>query len=226
MTQRNEKRQNCAGSIPGPLRVDGGGTWGVIQGPLTVHGNAGNGAVQKPLTKIGHQGAAKLKISGIVVGGGPLSTATIIAVNAAAEKTPSKWRRYIAYADKVKVGGALAWRANNPGNLRDASTKIGTVPGAVGHFAVFASMEDGRAAQRSLYVNKYGAMTVRDAIYNPKTKEGLTPPSENDTTDYLAKLKAAGVDLDKDVKSQIDLLMKAVMKNEGRDQGTEVARMP
>jgi hypothetical protein len=60
---------------------------------------------------------------------------------------------------------------------------------------------------------------------NPKTKVGLTPPSENDTTDYLAKLKASGANLDKDVKSQIDLLMKAVMKNEGRDQGT-VARIP
>jgi hypothetical protein len=190
MAERNNESYNYAGVIPGPLRVDSSGTGGVIPGPLTVHGNAGKGAIQKPLTKIGNQGAGKLKISGKVVGGGPLSCATIIAVNAAAEKIPSKWRRYIAYADKVKVGGALAWRANNPGNLRDASTKIGTVPGAVGHFAVFASMEDGRAAQRSLYVNKYGAMTVRDAIYNPKTKEGLTPPSENDTTDYLAKIES------------------------------------
>ncbi len=226
MTRRNEERQNYAGAIPGPLRVDGGGTWGVILGPLTVHGNAGKGAIQKPMTKIGCPGAAKLKISGVIVGGGPLSSATIIAVNAAAEKTPLRWRHYVAYADKVKVGGSLAWRANNPGNLRDASTKIGSVPGKVGHFAVFASMEDGRAAQRSLYLKKYGDMKVRDAIYNPKTKEGLTPPSENDTKDYLAKLKAAGVDLDKDVKSQIDLMMKAVAKNEGRDQGTEVARKP
>lgn len=224
MAERNNERHNYAGVIPGPLRVNGGGTSGVVQGPLTLHGKAGKGAIQAPLKT--STGAAKLKISGIVVGGGPLSSATIIAVNVAAEKTPLRWRHYVAYADKVKVGGSLAWRANNPGNLRDASTKIGTVPGKVGHFAVFASMEDGRAAQRSLYVNKYGNMKVRDAIYNPKTKEGLTPPSENDTTDYLAKLKAAGVDLDKDVKSQIDLMMKAVAKNEGRDQGTEVARMP
>ena len=146
MTERNSERHNYAGVIPGPLRVNGGGTSGVIQGPLTLHGKAGKGAIQAPL-KIS-TGASILKISGKIVEGGPLSSATIIAVNEAAAKTPSQWRRYIAYSDKVKVGGSLAWRANNPGNLRDASTKIGTVPGAVGNFAVFASLEDGRAAQR------------------------------------------------------------------------------
>jgi len=69
--------------------------------------------------------AAKLSISGVIVAGGPLSDATIITVNAAAAKTPSQFRRYIAYDKDVKVGGSLAWRANNPGNLRDAPTKIG-----------------------------------------------------------------------------------------------------
>jgi len=164
--------------------------------------------------------AVTLKISGVNLAGGPLSQETIVAVNKAAAKTLSQWRRYIAYADKVKVGGSLAWRANNPGNLRDTSTKIGTVPGAVGSFAVSPSMEDGRSAQRGLYVSKYGDMKVRDAINK------LTPPSENDTKGYLAQLKAAGIDLDKDVKSQIDPLMKAVEANEGLIQGTEVARVP
>jgi len=67
---------------------------------------------------------------------------------------------------------------------------------------------------------EYGDMKVRDAINK------LTPPSENDTKGYLAQLKAAGIDLDKDVKSQIDTLMKAVEANEGLIQGTEVARVP
>jgi len=115
--------------------------------------------------------AVTLKISGVIVAGGPLSQGTITAVNKAAEKTPLRWRHYVAYADKVKVGGSLAWRANNPGNLRNASTKIGTVPGAVGHFAVFASMEDGREAQRSLYVNKYGNMKVEDEIKARRLRE-------------------------------------------------------
>lgn len=81
-------------------------------------------------------------------------------------------------------------------------------------------MEDGRAAQRDLYVAKYGDMKVRDAINR------LTPPSENDTGHYLGQLKSAGVDLDKDVKSQIDLLMRAVEVNEGLIAGVEVARVP
>jgi hypothetical protein len=88
----------------------------------------------------------------------------------------------IAYSDHVHVGGSLAWRANNPGNLRAASTKIGEVSGAVGKFAVFATLADGRAAQRALYLDRYGAMKVRDAI------DKLTPPSENDTAGYVAAL--------------------------------------
>lgn len=162
----------------------------------------------------------KLTINGTIVAGGALSQTTIIAMNAAAVKTPAQWRRYIAYATEVKLGGSLAWRANNPGNLRDATSKIGSVSGAVGSFAVFANLDNGRAAQRALYLNKYGEMKVRDAIAK------LTPPSENDTSRYLAELKSAGIDLDKDVKSQIDILMPAVAKNEGLISGTVVPRTP
>ncbi len=161
----------------------------------------------------------KLTISGVVVAGGPLNDATIDLVNEAA-KSIRKNRRYVAYDTIVKVGGSLAWRANNPGNLRGASTKIGTVPGAVGKFAVFATMADGRAAQKSLYKNTYGSMTVRDAVPH------LTPPEENDTVAYLKRLKAAGIDLDQDVKSQIDALMIAIEANEGMIAGTEVTRAP
>jgi len=157
-------------------------------------------------------------ISGKIVEGGPLSNADAAAIDEAAKKVPSQFRRYIAYAGAIKVGGSLSWRANNPGNLRDAPTKIDTVSGAVGTFAVFATMSDGRAAQRSLYLDRYGDQAVKDAINK------LTPPSENDTAGYLAKLKAAGVDLDKDVKSQIDVLMPAVEANEGMITGIEVTR--
>ncbi|MRR07340.1 MAG: hypothetical protein EG828_10430 [Deltaproteobacteria bacterium] len=114
----------------------------------------------------------------------------------------------------------MAWRANDPGNLRDASTKIGSVSGAVGYFAAFSSMDEGRTAQKDLYINKYGAMKVRTAV------NMLTPPSENDTTRYLAELKKAGVDLDKNVSSQIDVLMEAIEANEGMITGIEVTRIP
>jgi len=175
-------------------------------------------AVQHALPQ--SQSAAQLTITGTIIAGGPLSQSTIAAVNAAAVKTPSQWRRYIAYQGEVKVGGGLAWRANNPGNLRGSSTKIGEVTGGVGKFAVFATLEDGRAGQRALYLDKYGDMSVTNAINK------LTPPSENNTAKYLAELKNAGVDLDKDVKSQIDLLMKAVAANEGLIAGTIIPRTP
>lgn len=192
-------------------------------GPVGANGT-GAGSTNPP-----HAGASdsarlvpdvKPTINGLIAQGGPLSNATIVAVNAAAAKTPVQWRRYIAYTDVVNVGGSLAWRAHNPGNLRDAPTKIATVSGAVGKFAVFASLEDGRAAQRDLYLNRYGDMTVRDAVNK------LTPPTENDTKKYLEDLTNAGVDLDKNVKSQIDTLMKAVQANEGLISGTEVKRVP
>jgi hypothetical protein len=162
----------------------------------------------------------EILIKGAIVTGGPLSKDTIVAINKAAGKTPIQWRRYVAYADKVKVGGSLAWRTNNPGNLRDAPTKIGTVPGAVGKFAVFASLEDGRAAQRNLYISQYGAMKVRQAINK------LTPPTENDTESYLRQLIAAGVNIDQDVQSQIDTLMSAVEASEGLIEGIEIPRNP
>lgn len=194
---------------------------GAKQAPVAL-GRYENGSTHgktKISQKNGIQSTTLLKINGTIVGGGPLSSVTIIAVNAAAAKTPKQWRRYIAYEGKVKVGGSLAWRANNPGNLRDASTKIGSVSGAVGHFAVFSTMDEGRTAQKNLYINKYGVMKVRNAINK------LTPPSENDTIHYLAELKKAGVDLDKDVSSQIDVLMEAIEANEGLIEGIEVKRV-
>jgi hypothetical protein len=155
---------------------------------------------------------------GTIAEGGALNDATITAVKDALKKATTK--RYIAYKDIVKVGGTLAWRANNPGNLRDAPTKVARVRGQVGKFAVFATMDDGRKAQRDLYLKSYGDMKVRDAVAK------LTPPSENDTKQYLKDLQAQGVNLDDTVKSQIDKIMEAVKKNEGMKEGTEVPRSP
>jgi hypothetical protein len=202
-----------------PNAPAGGGGPGVFRSAAPLGANPGMDKWMIP-GPLGTKVAEKLTIGGVIVAGGALSAKTIEAVNNVAVRTPSQWRRYIAYFDKVKVGGSLAWRANNPGNLRDASIKIGTVSGAIGKFAVFAAIEDGRAAQRNLYLSKYGDMKVRDAINK------LTPPSENDTEGYLAKLTAAGVDCDKDVKSQIDTLMKGVEANEGLISGIEVVRVP
>jgi hypothetical protein len=158
---------------------------------------------------------------GTIAEGDPLDQAMIKAVKAALASLPKgATKRYIVYKDVVKVGGTLAWRANNPGNLRDASSKIASVSGAVGNFAVFASMEEGREAQKNLYLNRYGDMKVRDAVAK------LTPDSENDTRQYLKDLEAQAVKLDEKVKPQIDQFMEAVRKNEGMKAGIEVSRTP
>lgn len=162
--------------------------------------------------------AQKPPPGGTVAEGSTLNDATITAVKEALKK--AKTKRYIVYKDIVKVGGTLAWRANNPGNLRSADTKIASVSGAVGKFAVFATMDDGRAAQKSLYLKTYGAQKVRDAVAK------LTPSSENDTKQYLKDLQAQGVKLDDTVESQIDKFMEAVRKNEGMQAGIEVPRSP
>jgi len=160
-----------------------------------------------------------LTITGVIAAGGDLSPETIEAVNEAANNVPARWKRFVAYATEVKVGGSLAWRANNPGNLRDAPTKIASVPGASGTFAVFTTMEEGRAAQKQLYLTKYGTSTVRDAV-----GKHLTPPNENDTPTYLQQLQIAGVNLDSTMKSQIDVLMTAIEANEGVIEGVLVPR--
>ena len=156
----------------------------------------------------------KLNIHGIVASGESLNPETIAEINRGAQKVRAEWRYYVAYRTVVKVGGTLAWRQNNPGNLRSAPTEIARFHG----FAVFETLEDGRQAQRDLYLKTYGTWKVKDAI------EKLTPPSENDTPRYLKDLKDQGVDLDKNVSSQIDTLMSAVKKNEGLIAGMDIPR--
>src|SRR5262245_29314289 len=53
-------------------------------------------------------GPKKPSISGTIVEGGPLSGADVEAVNDAAKKVPTRFRRYIAYGSVIKVGGSLA----------------------------------------------------------------------------------------------------------------------
>lgn len=161
-----------------------------------------------------------LSIKGVIAEGGELSANTIKDINEAAKSVPREFRRFIAYKDGVKVGGPLSWRANNPGNLRGSSTEIGKVPGAKGEFSIFKTPDDGRAAQKELYLRKYGDWTVDAAVRK------LTPENENNVEQYLKDLAAQGINLTKDVKSQIEPLMPAIKRNEGSKEGTVVNRRP
>lgn len=157
-------------------------------------------------------------IGGEVAEGEPLSSAELAEVQEVGGKVPARFRRYVAYKDVIKVGGSLAWRFNNPGNLRSSGQQLKQLKGGTGKFAAFKDMATGRAAQKDLYINRYGEMSVREAV------EKLTPRSENDTDSYLKALAKGGVDLDKKVAPQIDVLMREVEKNEGLIEGITLTR--
>lgn len=77
------------------------------------------------------------------------------------------------------VGGSVAWRNNNPGNLRPAKIHIGQI-GEAKNFAIFPDVATGKQAmvaqlQRPLYANK----TLAEAIST------YAPKSENDTDRYI-----------------------------------------
>jgi hypothetical protein len=164
----------------------------------------------------------KLNITGVCAAGEKLSPVDVLNINDAANEVPAaaKSRHFIAYETYIYVGGSIAWRAHNPGKLRSAPTEIAKVPGASGTFSVFTTMDDGRAAQRDLYLKVYGNQSVRRAASR------LTPPDENDTATYLIKLEKEGVNLDAPVGSQIDALMTAIEANEGMIEGVLVVRRP
>ena len=94
------------------------------------------------------------------------------------------------------------------------------MPGAKGEFCIFKTPDDGRAAQKELYLRKYGDWTVMGR------SRKLTPENENNVEQYLKDLAAQGINLTKDVKSQIEPLMPAIKRNEGSKEGTVVNRRP
>lgn len=76
---------------------------------------------------------------------------------------------YIAQnGEKIKrIGGTVAWRNNNPGNIR--KSKFAYANGAVGEtdkWAVFPDEETGlRAITKLLRTNNYNNLSVKDAIH-------------------------------------------------------------
>ena len=123
----------------------------------------------------------------------------------------------------IRAGGSLAWRFFNPGNLRGSDlqcTKIRTKTN--GSFAVFPDAETGMLALHKLLFEspRYRNLTVRKAIYK------YAPPSQNNTTRYINKLKNAGVNVDSKLSDlsgeQQELLEEMIMTIEGwKVSGTE-----
>ena len=118
----------------------------------------------------------------------------------------------------LRSGGTIAWRFNNPGNIRPASTnaslRIGTGKTASGEFCIFPSYEIGRRAKKELLRRKYNAYTI------PEAMEIYAPRSENDTDAYIEHIvKKTALPRDKALSSftdqQLDAMMDAMESREG-----------
>lgn len=118
----------------------------------------------------------------------------------------------------LRSGGTIAWRFNNPGNIRpartNASLRIGTGKTASGDFCIFPSYEVGRRAKKELLRRKYDPYTIPEAL------EIYAPRSENDTDAYIEHIvNKTGLPHDKPLSSftdaQLESMMDAMESREG-----------
>ena len=117
----------------------------------------------------------------------------------------------------LRSGGTIAWRFNNPGNLRPGSKytrHIGKGATKSGEFLIFPTVEAGRAEKKGLLLRKYKDDTLKQMM------EQYAPRSENDTDAYLAYLtKKSGIDkgavIGKLSQNDLDALMDAMESYEG-----------
>lgn len=124
----------------------------------------------------------------------------------------------------VREGGSRSWRNNNPGNMRytEFSRDKGAI-GTAGKFAVFPSVEIGRAALSLLLRGpKYLNLSITKAISR------YAPPSENNTDNYerlIAKLTGLNVSRKVSELSEVEFtsVVGAIETIEGYTVGTEVA---
>jgi len=114
------------------------------------------------------------------------------------------------------TGGSMAWRNNNPGNLRSGDGSIGSNNG----FAVFPDISSGNNALNSLLQTPaYQALSVNGVIAR------YAPASENDTSAYQTTVATAlGISgttpLSLLSASQMQTLQGAIRKQEGYNAGT------
>ena len=90
-------------------------------------------------------------------------------------------KRSVIYTDEAfrYSGGSLAWRNNNPGNLRPSaiSKKHGQI-GGVFKFAVFPDYDSGHLALLDVLKITYGNSSIDELM------DHYAPPSENNMARY------------------------------------------
>jgi uncharacterized protein (TIGR02594 family) len=118
----------------------------------------------------------------------------------------------------LRSGGTIAWRFNNPGNMRPKSkyvkTSIGIGNTASGDFFIFPDYATGRSEKKALLRRKYNTETIASAM------QIYAPPSENDTEAYINYIcDHTGFSRDQQISSmndgQLDAMMNAMEKREG-----------
>ena len=134
-------------------------------------------------------------------------------------------QRYVVYQDEVRVGGTIAWRNNNPGNIVGGAwaNAHGAIATAFGR-AVFPDEATGAAAIPALLQTPaYQAQTIRQAI------TAYAPPNENDTEAYIRSVtRGAGVPdttrLSALTDAQLALIVAVIRRVEGWAPGTTYHR--
>ena len=122
-----------------------------------------------------------------------------------------------------KVGGTLAWRNNNPGNIRytEFARRAGAIAGAHG-FAVFPDKQTGRDAIKRLLVSKnYKDLTIANAVSR------YAPPSENNTAGYQRSLaNMTGLSINRRMSdlsdTELEKVVSAIAQIEGWKEGKTV----
>lgn len=120
-----------------------------------------------------------------------------------------------------RIGGSLAWRNNNPGNLiySDFARAQGAIGKGPRQFAVFPDAATGRAALVALLrSDKYNNLTIANAIYK------YAPPHENDVELYHNRLRnMTGLNLNTKIcnldSAQMERVTDAICIIEGWSEG-------
>jgi Hemopexin len=134
---------------------------------------------------------------------------------------------WVRLPDELRVGGTLAWRNNNPGNLLPGRVPYKTALAVDRRgLAIFPTYDHGWTALREvLRSNTYGPLTIADAM----AKYAPTGHGNNDPALYASLIrKNAGLEPSRVVNTlsddEMEKFMLAIKQVEGFKEGTAYAR--
>jgi LysM repeat protein len=133
----------------------------------------------------------------------------------------------------LRSGGTIAWRFNNPGNLRTAKKGV-PILGAIGvgktksngEFLIFASYEEGRAQKKALLRRKFNERTVYTMLAGIPDKNGVlhdgyAPANDKNDPQAYAEVITKPLGVPTTTKlcdlsdAQLETMLDAMEKHEG-----------